>query len=152
MKTIDKFFSKFSNSEIVEQFYGQWPNLHDSEIIEITLNRELGFDFTGPRLCLTLYVSNESNMVVLDSPERKKSKLVLVFSGVELGFIKDFNHQNEMKDFLLEQYYCDRARENRYRICFGRFGAKVEFTCKAIEVASVNSFIPLDYFSKNEDT
>jgi hypothetical protein len=149
MKTIDNFFSKFRNSAIVKQFYGLWPNLHDSEVIEITLNRELGFDFTGPKLRLSLYIFNVP--ATSDNPDIKKSNLVLIFSGVELDFITDFNHQNAMKDFLMEQYYCDRLSENRYRISFGRFGAKVEFTCKTIKVESIKSFIPLDYFANNTD-
>ena len=34
----------------VYDFFGKYPCLHDSEIIEITLNRELGFDFSDPSL------------------------------------------------------------------------------------------------------
>lgn len=148
MKTIDNFFSEFGNSAVVKEFYGKWPSLHDSEVIEIMLNRELGIDFTGPKLRLTLYTFDVS--VAPDNPNRKESKLVLIFDGVELDYIKDFNHQNAMADFLIEQYYCDRLRQNRYRIRFGEFGAKVAFTCKTIEIDSVEPFTPVDYFANNE--
>jgi hypothetical protein len=148
MKTIDNFFSEFSNATVVKEFYGKWPSLHDSEVIEITLNRELGFDFTGPKLRLTLYTFDVT--VAPDNPNRKESKLVLIFGGVELDYIKDFNHQNAMADFLMEQYYCDRLRQNRYRIRFGEFGAKVEFTCKTIAIESIDPFTPADYFANKE--
>jgi hypothetical protein len=75
---------------------------------------------------------------------------VLIFGGVELDYIKDFNHQNAMADFLMEQYYCDRLRQNRYRIRFGEFGAKVEFTCKTIAIESIDPFTPADYFANKE--
>jgi hypothetical protein len=144
MKTIDNFFPEFSNSTVVKQFYGHWPSLHDSEVIEITLNRELGYDFSGPKLRLTLYTFD--GRVAPDNPNRKESKLILIFSGVELDHVKDFNHQNAMADFQMEQYFCDRLRQKRYRIRFGEFGAKVEFTCKTIEIESVEPYTAVDYF------
>ncbi len=144
MKTIDNFFSEFGNADAVKQFFGKWPSLHDSEVIEITLNRELGYDFSGPKLRLTLYTFDVT--VAPDNPNRKESKLIFVFSGVELDYIKEFNHQNAMADFLVEQYFCERLRQKRYRIRFGEFGAKVEFTCKTIEIESIEPYTPVDYF------
>ncbi len=73
---------------------------------------------------------------------------MLLFEGLELDHIRDFNHQNAMADFLIEKYHCDRLRLDRYRIRFGEFSAKVEFTCGTVKVLSIEFFKPLDYFGK----
>lgn len=131
MKTIDQFFPAFTNAQIVHDFFGWWPTLHDAEVIEILLDREFGFDFSGPKLRLTLYLP-------------QGSKLVLLFENIELDYITDFNYQNAMADFLMETY--DRLNQNRYRVKFGEFGAMVEFTCAKVSVLSIESFTPADYF------
>ncbi len=146
MKTIDRFFSEFANAKVVHDFFGKWPSLHDSEVIEIVLNGELGFDFSGPKLQLTLYTFDVT--VAPDDPNRKESRLVLLFEGLELDHIRDFNHQNAMADFLIEKYHCDGLPLDSYRIRFGEFGAKVEFTCSTVKVLSIEFFKPLDYFGK----
>jgi hypothetical protein len=148
MKTISDFFPEFENAQVVYHFFGKWPSLHDWEVIEITLNRELGFDFTGPKLWLTLYGFDST--VAPDDAIRKQCKLVLLFERVELGYLQDFNHQNAMADFMMEKYHCDRLKQDRFRIKFGEFGAKTEFTSKTIKVLSIEPFEPLDYFNKKE--
>ncbi len=80
----------------------------------------------------------------------KHCKLTLVFAGVELAYLKDFNHQNAMADFMMEKYHCDRRREDRYRVVFGEFGAKMDFTFKTATVLSIGPFEPTDYFKKEE--
>jgi hypothetical protein len=146
MKTIDRFFPEFANAKVVHDFFGKWPSLHDSEVIEIVLNRELGFDFTGPKLQLTLYTFDVT--VAPDDPNRKESRLVLLFERLELDFVRDFNHQNAIADFLIEKYHCDRLQSDRYKIKFGEFESKVEFTCGTAKVLAIESFKPLDYFLK----
>jgi hypothetical protein len=144
MKTIANFFPECENSQIVHNVFDKWPDLHDAEVIEITLNRELGFDFSGPKLWLTLYAFDAS--LPVQSHNRKESRLVLLFEGVELDYLDDFNHQNAMADFMMEKYHCDRLRQDRYKIRCGEFGAKIEFTCSCVKVLSLESYQPVDYF------
>jgi immunity protein 50 of polymorphic toxin system len=144
MKRIEYFFPRFENAHIVQDFFNKYPSLHDSEVIELTLNRELGFDFRGPRLFLTLYAFDSSALP--ESPNRKECKLQFVFEKVELVYIKDFNHQNAMADFEMDRYYCDRLKQERYKMFFGEFGAKISFTCDHIKVISIEPYKPIDYF------
>lgn len=148
MDTIDKYFPEFGNAEVVREFFGKYPNLHDSEVIELTLNRELGFDFRGPKLFLTLYAYDPHTRA--NDPEGKDSKLRMVFERVELDYVKHFNHQNAMADFCMERYHCDRLKEDRYRVEFGEFGADVSFTCDKVTVLGIEPYQPVDYFKKGE--
>ena len=148
MDTIDKYFPEIENSEIVKDFFGFYPSLHDSEVIEIILNRELGFDFSGPYLYLSLY-SFDYRYQPTDF-QRKNCKILMVFGGVEVHYIRNFNHQNAMADFNIEKYYSERLRRDRYMIEFGEFGGIVKFSCESIKVESIEPFTPIDYFEKTK--
>ena len=146
-KTIIDFWPEVENAKIVYDFYKKWPTLHDAEIIEINLNRELGFDFTGPKIQMTLHwcadwLSDKRSI-------RKGSKIVLVFERTELQTIKDFNHQNAIADFIMRKFYSKRLRQHRYKIAIGEFGTKMQFTCSAVKVVSIAKYVPPDYFKKN---
>jgi hypothetical protein len=144
METIDKFFQEFENSAIVKTHFGFYPSLHDSEVIEILLNRELGHDFSGPKISLTLYAFDYRYQP--DESKRKNCKLVLIFDGVELNYIRNFNHQNAMADFNMDKFYSKRLKQDRYKIKFGEFGGLVCFTCSSVKVESIEPFNPIDYF------
>lgn len=145
MNIIRDYFSEFQNAEVVHDFFGKWPTLHDAEILEVVLNRELGYDFAGPKLTMTVYGCSDCPTSEPHTP--KHCKLVLVFDGVEIAFIKDFNHQNAIADFQMERCYCERRREDRYRIVIGEFGATMDFTFKTASVVSIEPFEPADYFT-----
>ncbi len=146
METIDKYFHEIGNSKIVKDFFGYYPCLHDSEVIEIRLYRELEMDFSGPKLFLTLYCFDYR--LKQDDPNSKQSKLKIIFENTEIDYIEKFNHQNAMADFYMEKYFCNRLNEERYRIKFGEFGALVEFTCKKFSIQSIEPYKPIDYFEQ----
>ena len=148
MKTIDNYFPEIQNSEIVQDFFGFYPSLHDSEVLEIRFNRELGYDLKGPKLYLSLYAFDYRCQP--NDPDRKNCKIDLVFDGIELDYVRNFNHQNAMADFNMDKYYCERLRQDRYKIEFGEFGGMVSFTCRSIMIESIESFNPIDYFEKFE--
>ncbi len=148
MDTIDKYFFEIENSELVKDFFGFYPSLHDSEVIEIRLNRELGYDFSGPKLFLTLYAFDFRYQPY--DIQRKNCKLQLIFEGVEVHYIRNFNHQNAMADFNVEKFYSERLRRDRYKIEFGEFGGIVDFTCGSIKVESIEPYTPIDYFEKTK--
>ncbi|OGV70528.1 MAG: hypothetical protein A3K19_24715 [Lentisphaerae bacterium RIFOXYB12_FULL_65_16] len=150
MGTVQDYLAEFENAEVVHDFFGRWPSLHDAEVIELVLNRELGFDFTGPRLTMTLYGCADCSAAEPQVP--KHCKLIVMFEDVELAYLRDFNHQNAMADFMMETYHCDRLREDRYRVEFGEFGAKMDFTFKTARVLSISPFEPIDYFKKQESS
>lgn len=149
MKIIRDFFPEFANAQVIHDFFGKWPTLHDAEVIELVLNRELGFDFAGPKLSMTLFGCSDCPANAPTTPTH--CKIVLHFGGVELDYVEDFNHQNAMADFMMEKYYCDRLRQDMYRVEFGEFGAKVRFSCKTVTVVSVEPFEPTDYFKKRDE-
>jgi hypothetical protein len=148
MKIIGDYFPEFENAGVVRDFFGKWPSLHDAEVIELVLNRELGFDFTGPKITMSLFGCSDCSTSEPRVP--KHCQLILVFEGVELAYLKDFNHQNAMADFMMEKYHCERRREERYRIVFGEFGAKMNFTFSKAKVLSISPFEPTDYFRTQE--
>jgi hypothetical protein len=148
MKTIDHFFSDFGNAQIVCDFFGYWPSLHDSEVLKIVLDRELGFDFSGPKVFIDLYWC--ADWLTDDPAKRMSCKIAFVFDRVEFGSITGFNHQNATVEFEIEKYHCDRLCEERYRIKFGSIGAILGFTCNAIGIFSISPFQPPDYFDERE--
>ena len=146
MKTIYHFFPEFVNAQIVHDFFGEWPSLYDSELLRIVLDRELGFDFDGPKVTMHVYCC--ADWLAPDPETRKSCKIVFVFDSVEFGHISGFNHQNATVEFEVDKYHCDRLREERYRIIFGSCGAKIEFTCRAVHVVSIEPFEPPDYYNE----
>jgi hypothetical protein len=81
MKTIDHFFSEFAYAQAVYDHFGYWPDLCDSEILKIVLDRELGFDFTGPKVTIDLHWC--SDWLAEDPDKRKSSKIVLLFEPTD---------------------------------------------------------------------
>ncbi len=145
-KTIADFWPEIENAKVIHDFYGKWPTLHDAEILEITLNRELGHDFTGPKIQLTLYWC--AAWLASDPAVRKGSKITFLFEKTERQHPKGFNHQNAMADFVMSKFNSKRLRQNRYKIEIGEFGAKIKFTCSAVRVSAIASYEPTDYFKK----
>lgn len=146
MEAIKQHWGEIENANLVHDYFNKFPSLHDTEVIEIRLDRELGFDFTGPKLYLKMYVFDSD--VALDDPQRKNSILDFVFTQVEVQDISGFNHQNPISDFHMERYDCARLKAKRWRIRFGEMGTNVEFTCKQILVAHIQPFEPIDYYKK----
>jgi hypothetical protein len=148
METIGQHWRDVENAPLVRNYFGKFPSLHDTEVVEIRLNRELGHDFTGPKLFLTMFVFD--SVVAPDDPRRKKAKLSFVFSRVELSQLSGFNHQNPISDFFVHAHFCDRLKQNRWRIRFGENGFLMEFTCSAMRAESIAPFEPEDYFAKRK--
>jgi hypothetical protein len=147
METIQEHWAEIENSQLVRAFYGKYPSLHDSEIIEIRLNRELGHDFSGPKVFLTMFVFDSS--VAPNSPGRKNAKLTLAFSKVESEEINGFNHQNAISDFHLGKCEYPGPEKIKWNIDIGEFGAHVSLKCCSIAVLSIEPFEPEDYFKNN---
>lgn len=146
METIQQHWTEIENADRVYSFFGKYPSLHDTEVIEIRLNRELGSDFSCPTLFLTMLLFDSS--VARDDPARKNSKLDLAFTGVEVDTITGFNHQNPLSDFHLRKYECPRLNHTRWEIEFGEMGFRVHFTAGSIAVTGLVPFQPEDDFRK----
>ncbi len=140
------FLPEFANSERIREFYDGWPTFHDAEVIEIMLNRELGYDFSGPKLQMVLFVF--SDLKKGQPKTRQTTKITLLFENVELNYLEDFNHQNAMADFMMTKGYSEQYRQDRYEIQFGEIGAKIKFTCLKISVLSIEPHEPEDYFKE----
>ena len=146
IKTIIDFWPEIVNAQVVHDFYGKWPSLHDAEIIEINLNRELGYDFTGPKVKLELYWCADWHASA--SAKRRGSKITLLCEKTELQYLKDSNHQNALADFNMTKSYSKRLRQQRYKIQIGEFGAKLKLTCSTVKVLAIVPHEPKDYFKK----
>ena len=144
METIQHHWPEIENASLVHAFFGKYPSLHDTEVIEIRLNRELGFDFSGPKIFMTMFIFD--SLMAPDDPSRKNAQLDLTFAGVEVDKINGFNHQNPLSEFYLRKYQCPRLNQTRWEIEFGEMGLHVHFTARSITVTGLVPFQPEDYF------
>lgn len=142
---LDEFLKDFDNGSIWSDFICQHPDasLIDAEVQDMFLDREFGFDFTGPTLRMRVALFD-----TYEPTTRRWWSLLLEFTKIELKHIRNFNHQNAAEEFYAERYYCSRLKEHRICVYFDSFGAEVEFTCSTGRVLSLEEYSPVDYFEQ----
>jgi hypothetical protein len=145
-----ELFPEFINNNILVEYFGKWPSFNDCEIIEVRLNRELGEDFSGPTVCIEIYLNPQSNPLKIQGSLGSGPKVTFKFYKVDDLEIRDFNHQNQFNDFIIKKYFSDRLKSNRYTIELEGFGADIHFSCGIIEVLSIEKHQPKDYFEQFE--
>jgi len=132
-----------NNSKLLVSHFGSWPSFIDCEVISITLNRELRNDLKGPTVDISFYVYELGPAPELG--QLNGASALFRFYGAEDVNISEFNHQNQFDDLLVEPFYSERLKRNRFKIHFDGFGANVTFTCDEIEILSVEPYTPPDY-------
>ena len=116
---------------------------------EMHLDRELGYDFKGPKINITFYVYEIS--LLPEISQVNGTKAIFRFYRTDEIDIEGFNHQNQFNDLLVESFFSERLKSDRFRIQFAGFGANVSFSCSDIEIKSVESYTPTDYFKKDKN-
>lgn len=144
MNTIKTYFPCILNSELVFQFFGFWPSLNDAEILRIILDRELGFDFSGPKMILDVYAC--ADWLSHNPSVRKGCKISFEFENLRLDALSGFNHQNATNEFEVDDYIDPDCNQVRYKIRFGSVGAHLLFSCRTMSVLACVPFDPPDYF------
>ncbi len=90
------------NAEIVQQYFGYWPNFHDAEITKVTFESHS----TG-RYSVTLVIAafETTNEVTKQGyyKQIKNCNLEIQFIGIEGIKFKGFDHQNVIFDLAFEE-------------------------------------------------
>jgi hypothetical protein len=126
-------------SERLTSIFGGWPSFHDSEIVEIHLDRgEINpktetFEF--PILTVKLVLWNLTSRVNANGylETEDHTLAILQFSGVDNLRMSGFNHQNAIMGLQIER----QSNEDRieFKVTFDPvFGMGCEFSCGSIEV------------------
>lgn len=122
---------KIKNANKIIDFFGKWPSFHDAEMVEVRLNRN------GPILEITLYVF--STLAEVDKNGHYKLDrscfVVMRFSSVEQLELMDFNEQNVIFGIDFENIDSNNIQVNIHPC----YGITSTFTCKSIEVISVEN-------------
>lgn len=130
---------------LVERF-GEWPTFEDAEVLALNLDRgnhwwvlETGeWERRIPEsLTATFYVFDFRYSD--DNANRKPTKAVIRFEGLEDFEIDGFNHQNPIVGLGIKYLFSKNLNKNLFSVDWGGTGIRHEasFTCELIQVMSV---------------
>ena len=122
--------NKIKNANKLIKFFGEFPSFHDSEIVEVKLDRRL------PSLEIKIYTFLMQNEVDKKGHYKRDKECIVVikFSSIENLQIEDFNRQNVISNIdFAQKGNCVQVNINP---CYG-FAA--QFACKTIEIVSIKA-------------
>jgi hypothetical protein len=130
---------KIKNSGLLVNTIGRFPTFHDSEVLQISLDRGERGSPSRPNLLAKIHVLK---LVSKDDGEGNrlwsKHLVALRFSGIDHINLQDFNCQNVLFDLLIEEIPAPESSATRYEVVFEScYGVGIEFTCSEIAVESV---------------
>jgi hypothetical protein len=124
---------------LVTSRFGEWPSFHDAEIVRLHLDRNNGLEPSGPILTLWIYVFK--SQFPPDDPNRLDSLLELKFQDIDRFQMSEFNHQNAISSFEVEEIYSERLLRLIHSVTIKPgFGISCAFECGLMEVVSINSY------------
>lgn len=125
MKEINELIT---NSQLVTEYFGYWPTFHDSEIINISLERE------GVTARMKIYVFNLLDEVNEQGAYKKDKEcyITLKLNNITEISMSNFNHQNVIEELNLEE-----KLDQIHFLINSSFGLYGEITCSEILVESL---------------
>jgi hypothetical protein len=130
---------KINNSDLLTTAFGRFPTFHDSEVVQIVLDRWNQEANVGPNLLAKIQVMK---LVSKDDGNGNwlwSHHLVeLRFSRIEKVSLRGFNFQNVLTDLYIDEIPASESSPMRYAVLFEScFGVGIEFTCSEVAVESV---------------
>jgi hypothetical protein len=148
---------KIINSELLTTAFGRFPTFHDSEVVQIVLDRWNREASVGPNLLAKIHVMK---LVSKDDGNGNwlwSHHLVeLRFSGIDHINLQGFNGQNVLFNLHIEEIPAPESSATRYEVLFEScYGVGIELTCSEIAVESVGPAVlhknePVDEKTKQE--
>lgn len=133
---------EFENSEIVRDWFGGWPSLHDAEVLSINFDR--GEGEAGPLITAVIHAF-EMTSDVNSKGFYKLIKHCLIkfrFERVEENSLKWFNHQNVIEDIFLNPAK-GASGQDLIGVEFSSiYGVQLDFKCQSAKVLSIEPFAP----------
>ncbi len=131
--------SKIANSNLLTDFYGEWPSFHDAEVISIQLDRY------EPSLVASIYTFRMTSQIddrgyyVLD----RKAVVTFRFRDIVEPSIDGFNHQNVLFGLTLKDISDHQLEDIRFEVTFdSSYGVNASFKCRAIEILTLEEGPP----------
>ena len=133
---------EFEGAELVTNWFGYWPSLHDSEVLSVNVDR--GDSRLGPIVTVKVHAFQmTSNVNSQGFYELEKHCLIeFRFDAVDLLQLKNVNHQNVIEDiFLSEKVAADGPK--RIAVHFESiYGLELDFECSKAQVVALAAFKP----------
>lgn len=134
--------AEFENSEIVRDWFGCWPSLHDAEVLSINFDRGAGK--AGPLITAVVHAFQ----ITPDVDSKGFYKLIkhcliqFRFECVEETSLKWFNHQNVIDGIFLNPAK-GASGQDLIDVEFSSiYGVQLEFKCQSAKVSSIEPFVP----------
>jgi hypothetical protein len=128
------------NQHLLTDIFGYWPSFHDAEILSIFLERS---GKSRPSLTSRIHVFEMTSEIGPTGAYvlRHHTLLTLRFEGVNLDYIRYFNHQNVLFSLDISTVDEDKNGTSWYEVSFDTsYGCEAAFRCQSITVLSVEPF------------
>jgi hypothetical protein len=131
---------RIKNVELLVNTMGQFPTFHDSEVLQIVLDR-------GDRKTIPANLLAKIRVLKLVSKDDgngnylwNKHLVELRFFSIEKVALQGFNFQNVLFDLHIEEISEPLSNEMKYQVVFeSSHGVEMEFQCSEVAVESVGS-------------
>jgi hypothetical protein len=140
---------KIKNSELLVETIGKFPTFHDSEVVQIVLDRGC-----KPTLLARIYVlkllGKQDNEAHFDWC---RYLVELRFSDIAELALRGFGHQNVLSDLYIEELADNDSGATRYEVVFEYcYGVEAIFTCSEIAVDAVSDAELIKHNPPDEQT
>jgi len=125
-------YSEIENSNLIIDYFGDWPSFHDFEIQRLILDRGEVVNGDDPSLYIQVVGARGKNSPAY--PNRGDCIIELRFESIENVRLAGFNHQNAINDIDIQ-----RVQEILKVKILGAYGVDGEFECKSVRVESLKS-------------
>lgn len=130
---------KIKNSELLVNTIGRFPTFHDSEVVQLVLDRGEGETIWEPFLLAKIRVMK---LVNKDDGEGNYiwgyHLVVLRFFNIDDVNLQGFNLQNVLFDLHIDEIPAPELTTTRYEVVFvSCYGVGMEFTCSETIIESV---------------
>ena len=133
------------------EIFGRWPSFHDSEVINVRLERRGRDQWEGPVVYVSIHVCEGYHDTERSTEVKWRNHTIVTFRfapvvDISLG---GFNQQNAIQDLTFQT----ERPENRnvtwaapaYRVNFQpSFGVGISFVCRSVELDAVDRGCPED--------
>lgn len=137
--------SKIKNSNLLVEIFREWPPFHDAEVLRIVLDRAPNGQFLGSTLEADVHVFEMTSEIDEKGFYRltKHTLVQLAFLEVYELSLTDFNHQNVLQSLSIIDISDRQLERIKFEIILSSsWGVAANFQCAAVEVRSVQPFIP----------
>ncbi len=137
--------SKIKNGNLLTDIFGQWPSFHDAEVLKVILDRAPSRQFCGPTLEAHIHVFEMTSEIDEEGFYKltKHTLVQLAFLEVYELSLTDFNHQNVLLALGIVDISDRQLECIKFEVIFSSsWGVAAKFQCAAVEVRSVQPFIP----------